>query len=439
MQFALGKALEDAGDPAGASPTTATATRSGAGNCPTTPASTAKAPAARRAPVHPRVLRLPPRRHRPHPRATRSSSPACRAQARPCLSRSSAATRGGSHDGVAGSSRSPAICGFGASSLSTTSHHDVVEAMLAEGLPPRFRRRYLARAPAQRRTAAPLFIDKMPNNHARRPQSPDAAERASSCHRRPMAAASPISSSTSALSSYDLADIGAYYTRYIGVDGYFGEICRGAYAWSTRCGSDTEARCAPCWIPRAAVRRTLPALRERARGAYSPSEQVRQPIYREGAWTTGQFDPSSVPLADALGPMSTTTRRPRPPSLPPPSCRQPPFRNLWGPYHAPPHHTQDPATPDRRDAVGRRDHRRAVARWRDGPGTPAQRSRSAPSPSTRQDRDRAEARGEPAGAPISMQVLGAQQLQEPQVRRRGLPAAADAQRRWETAGPGSAR
>ena len=200
---------------------------------------------------------------------------------------------------------------LGAASPSTTSYHDVVEAMPPEAFAA-LGERYLARTRVQRRTAAPLFIDKMPNNHAHvgliHLMLPNA--RIIDARRHPMACGFSNFKQHFARGqafSYDLADIGAYYADYVALMAHFDDVLPGRVhrvvyedlvadteahvrALLDYCGLPFDERCLRFFENGRAVRT-------------ASSEQVRQPIYREGVDHWRQFEPWLGPLADALGPV----------------------------------------------------------------------------------------------------------------------------------------
>ncbi|MGH8157407.1 MAG: tetratricopeptide repeat-containing sulfotransferase family protein [Rhodanobacter sp.] len=172
--------------------------------------------------------------------------------------------------------------------------------------------RYLAHTRIQRKTAAPLFIDKMPNNfmhigliHLMLPNAKiiDARRHPLGCcfsgFKQHFARGQSF--------SYDLADLGCYYRDYVALMAHFdavlpGRIHRVVYE---RMVEDTEGE----------VRRLLDycgllfeesCLRffQNARPVRTASsEQVRQPIYREGVDHWRHYAPWLVPLELALGPL----------------------------------------------------------------------------------------------------------------------------------------
>jgi len=182
--------------------------------------------------------------------------------------------------------------------------------------------RYLAQTRIQRRTGAPYFIDKMPNNwahvgliHLMLPNAKiiDARRHPMSCcfsgFKQHFARGQHF--------TYGLEDIGRYYRDYVGLMAHFdavlpGRVHRVIYE---RMVEDTEAE----------VRRLLgycglefedACLRfyenERAVRTAS-SEQVRSPIYRHAVDQWRHYEPWLGPLQAALGPVVDTY--PRAPDL----------------------------------------------------------------------------------------------------------------------------
>ncbi|MEO5972438.1 MAG: sulfotransferase [Sphingomicrobium sp.] len=171
---------------------------------------------------------------------------------------------------------------------------------------------YLARSLVQRRTARPLFIDKLPNNwlfvpliHLILPNAKiiDARRHPLSCcfsnFRQHFARGQQF--------TYDLADVGLYYADYVRlmaqVDAVLpGKVHRVVYervvddteaevrALLGYCGLDYEPACLEFHKTERAVR--TPS-----------SEQVRRPIYRDATEEWRAYEPYLGPLKDALGPV----------------------------------------------------------------------------------------------------------------------------------------
>jgi predicted Zn-dependent protease len=173
---------------------------------------------------------------------------------------------------------------------------------------------YMARTRIQRKTGRPFFIDKMPNNflhvgmiHAMLPNA-----KIIDARRHPLACCFSNFKQLYArgqLFSYDLVDMGRFYSDYVGLMAHFDEALPGRVhrVIYERLVEDTETE----------VRRLLDycglpfddkCLRfydnERAVRTAS-SEQVRQPIYRGGIDHWRHFDPWLEPLKSALGEVLT--------------------------------------------------------------------------------------------------------------------------------------
>lgn len=172
--------------------------------------------------------------------------------------------------------------------------------------------RYLEQTRIQRKTAAPCFIDKMPNNfahigliHLMLPKA-----RIIDARRHPLGCCFSVYKQHFARGqhfAYDLTELGRYYRDYVELMAHFdaalpGRVHRVIYE---RMIDDTEGE----------VRRLLEycglpfedgCLRfyenERAVRTAS-SEQVRQPIYREGVDHWRHFEPWLEPLRASLGPV----------------------------------------------------------------------------------------------------------------------------------------
>lgn len=171
---------------------------------------------------------------------------------------------------------------------------------------------YVERTRVFRKTNAPRFIDKMPNNFAQvgliQLILPNA--RIVDVRRHPLACCVSIFKqhwATGQSFAYDLSDIGAFYRDYVEFMEHFaaaspGRIHRVIY-------EDLVAE------PEAQTRRLLNAcdlpfeaacLRfyENARAVWTPSsEQVRQPIFKSGLDSWRPLEPWLDPLKAALGPV----------------------------------------------------------------------------------------------------------------------------------------
>ena len=172
--------------------------------------------------------------------------------------------------------------------------------------------RYLANTRIQRKTSAPRFIDKMPNNFAHIGLIQLALPNATiiDVRRHPMACGYSLFRQHFARGqdfSYSLGDIGRFYRDYVRLMAHFdavlpGRVHRVLYEDLV---ADTERE-----VRRLLAHCDLPfepgCLRffENDRPVRTASsEQVRQPIYRGGLdhWT--RFEPWLEPLRQALGPV----------------------------------------------------------------------------------------------------------------------------------------
>lgn len=203
----------------------------------------------------------------------------------------------------------------------TTSYHDVLAGLDRTELVA-LGEDYLRRAQAHRREGRPLFIDKMPNNfahvgliHAILPNAKIVDAR-----RHPLACCFSNFKQHFARGqafSYGLADMGGYYADYVALMAHFDEVLPGRVhrviyedmvadteaqvrALLAYCGLDFDERCLRFFENRRAVRT-------------ASSEQVRRPIYREGVDQWRRFAPWLGPLEEALGPVLE-----RYPAVPPP-------------------------------------------------------------------------------------------------------------------------
>jgi tetratricopeptide (TPR) repeat protein len=172
---------------------------------------------------------------------------------------------------------------------------------------------YLERTRIHRKGGAPFFIDKMPNNFAHagliRAALPNA--RIVDVRRHPMACGFSLFKQHFARGqdfSYDLADIGRYYRDYVDYMAHFdrvqpGAILRVVYEDLV---DDTEAQVRRvldyCGLPFDAA--CLRFFENDRPVRTASSEQVRQPIYREGLDHWKHFEAWLAPLREALGPLA---------------------------------------------------------------------------------------------------------------------------------------
>ncbi|WP_240125874.1 tetratricopeptide repeat-containing sulfotransferase family protein [Thermomonas alba] len=222
-----------------------------------------------------------------------------------------------SHPQVEGTMELPAIIAITrqlrerAGNPETTSYHDVLAALPPEELEA-LGRDYLRRVQPQRREGRPLFIDKMPNNfahvgliHAILPNA-----KIIDARRHPLACCFSNFKQHFARGqafSYDLADLGHYYADYVMLMAHFDAVLPGRIhrvfheamvedteaqvrALLAYCGLEFDERCLRFFENPRAVRT-------------ASSEQVRRPIYREGLEQWRRFEPWLGPLKQALGPV----------------------------------------------------------------------------------------------------------------------------------------
>jgi tetratricopeptide (TPR) repeat protein len=172
--------------------------------------------------------------------------------------------------------------------------------------------RFMAETRVYRKTGRPYFIDKMPNNflHIGMIQLVLPNAKVIDARRHPLACC--FSNYRQHFASgqrfaYDLADLGRYYRDYVELMAHFdavlpGRVHRVIYE---RMVEDTEAEVRRlldyCGLPfEAACLRFF----ENDRAVRTPSsEQVRQPIYREAVDQWRNYDAWLGPLKSALGPV----------------------------------------------------------------------------------------------------------------------------------------
>jgi tetratricopeptide (TPR) repeat protein len=171
---------------------------------------------------------------------------------------------------------------------------------------------YLERTRIQRRSDAPRFIDKMPNNflhtaliHLALPNA-----RIIDTRRHPLACGFSCFKQHFARGqnfTYSLEDLGSYYRDYVDLMAHFdrvlpGRVHRVVYE---RMVDDTEAEVRAllqhCGLP--FDPRCLAFHRNQRPVRTASSEQVRQPIYREGVDHWRHYAPWLGPLEAALGPV----------------------------------------------------------------------------------------------------------------------------------------
>ena len=190
-------------------------------------------------------------------------------------------------------------------------YHDALEAMGADELRA-LGERYLRHTRIQRKTAAPFFIDKMPNNflHIGLIQLMLPNAKIVDARRHPLACCFSGYKQHFARGqsfTYSLDDIGRYYADYVEPMAHFDDVLPGRVhrvfyedmvddtenqvrSLLEYCGLPFEDGCLRFFENKRAVRT-------------ASSEQVRKPIYREGVDHWRNYDPWLGPLKHALGPV----------------------------------------------------------------------------------------------------------------------------------------
>jgi hypothetical protein len=164
-----------------------------------------------------------------------------------------------------------------------------------------------------RKTGAPFFIDKMPNNFAHIGLIQLALPNAKiiDARRHPLACCfSGYKQHFRARAdfSYGLDDIGRYYRDYVELMAHFDDGAARPHPPRDLRNHGRRHRgrsAAPAGLLRAAVRGTDACVSSRtlARCAPASSEQVRRPIFREGIDQWRHYDAWLGPLKAALGPV----------------------------------------------------------------------------------------------------------------------------------------
>ncbi|MEP7243825.1 MAG: sulfotransferase [Gammaproteobacteria bacterium] len=171
--------------------------------------------------------------------------------------------------------------------------------------------RFLSGTRIQRKTDAPFFIDKMPNNFAHigliHLALPNA--RIIDARRHPLGCCFSGFKQHFARGqhfTYDLSEIGRYYRDYVALMAHFdavlpGRVFRVFYETMIE-DTETEVRrlLAYCGLPFDA--RCLRFYENERAVRTASSEQVRQPIFREGLGQWRHYEPWLGPLREALGP-----------------------------------------------------------------------------------------------------------------------------------------
>jgi hypothetical protein len=174
---------------------------------------------------------------------------------------------------------------------------------------------FLTMTRVQRKSAAPLFIDKMPNNfahvgliHLILPNAKIIDARRHplgcgfSCFKQHFARGQHF--------TYDLAELGRYYRDYVALMVHMDEVLPGRVhrVFYESMVEDTEAEVrrllAYCHLP---FEEACLRFYENERAVRTASsEQVRTPIYREGLDQWQHYEPWLGPLKNALGPVLET-------------------------------------------------------------------------------------------------------------------------------------
>jgi tetratricopeptide (TPR) repeat protein len=193
-------------------------------------------------------------------------------------------------------------------------YHDVLATLDADAVRA-LGEQYLERTRVHRRSGAPFFIDKMPNNFAHVGLIQLAMPNAKiiDARRHPLGCCFSAFKQHFARGqnfSYSLQDVGRYYRDYVELMAHFdavlpGRIHRVCYETLV---DDTEAEVRRlleyCGLPFEA--QCLRFFENERPVRTASSEQVRQPIYRGGVDHWKHFEPWLAPLKQALGPVLDT-------------------------------------------------------------------------------------------------------------------------------------
>jgi tetratricopeptide (TPR) repeat protein len=239
-----------------------------------------------------------------------------------------------SHPAVEGTMELPEVISLAralrrrAESPQTTSYHDTLAGLDAEEARA-LGEQYLQRTRIHRKRGAPFFIDKMPNNFAHigliQLALPNA--RIIDARRHPLACCLSGFKQQFARGqdfSYSLEDIGRYYKDYVELMAHFdnalpGRVHRVIYEDMV---ADTESEVRKlldyCGLP--FDERCLRFFENPRAVRTASSEQVRQPIYREGVDHWRHYEPWLEPLKAALGPVLDAYPQAPTASTPPPGA-----------------------------------------------------------------------------------------------------------------------
>ena len=172
--------------------------------------------------------------------------------------------------------------------------------------------KYIAQTRIQRKTATPFFIDKMPNNFAHvgliHLILPNA--KIVDARRHPMGCCFSCFKQHFARGqnfTYELGEIGRYYRNYVELMAHFDAVLPGRVhrVLYENMVDDTEGEVrrllAYCGLP---FEESVLRFHENQRAVRTASsEQVRQPIFRDGVDQWRHYEPFLAPLENALGPV----------------------------------------------------------------------------------------------------------------------------------------
>ncbi len=174
--------------------------------------------------------------------------------------------------------------------------------------------RYLASTRIHRKSSAPVFVDKMPNNwlyvgliHAILPNA-----KIIDARRHPLGCCFSAFKQQFARGqnfSYDLADLGRYYRDYVELMDHYDAVLPGRVhrVFYERMIEDTEAEVRRlldyCGLP--FEPQTLRFYENERAVRTASSEQVRRPIFKEGLDHWRHYEPWLGPLKEALGAVLT--------------------------------------------------------------------------------------------------------------------------------------
>lgn len=192
----------------------------------------------------------------------------------------------------------------------TSKYPEVLATLNSEGLRA-LGERYIAQTRVQRKTSRPFFIDKMPNNFAHIGLIHLALPRAKiiDARRHPLGCGFSVFKQHFARGqnfSYSLEEIGRYYLDYVELMAHFDTVLPGrvhrVHYEAVIDDTETEVRrlLAYCGLP--FEEQCLRFYQSTRAVRTASSEQVRTPIYREGVDHWRNYEPWLGPLKDILGP-----------------------------------------------------------------------------------------------------------------------------------------